>query len=202
MGQGGKDNFLCSVGNGKEHRVALVPRVSTASHTPQCWSSASCWTPWSSCSALQPQLGCQLGKSRCVYPERSFLARDRCRSGSPRELRRNEAELESRGFRHIGGKFGDAEWVLSVLWAGGCWETCLFSWLCFPSTAILTAGAQDEVWMQEPRLLCHCQGICFLYQLLWAQVTWLGSSNSNVLVPFLALTDIYSIRQKRFLISE
>lgn len=160
MGQGGKDTFLyreSSVGNRKVHPVALVPRVSAASQRPQGWSSASCWIPWFSHSTVQPQLGCQLGKSCCVYPERSFLAKDQYRSGSPREFWKNEAVLEIRGFCHIAGKFGDVEGVQSVLWAvGRCWETCLFAWLCFPPTAILAAETQEEVWMQELRLLCHC----------------------------------------------
>lgn len=34
-------------------------------------------------------------------------------------------------------------------------------------------------------------------QLYQARVTWLGSSNRNLLLPFLVLTDIYSIRHRR-----
>lgn len=177
MGQGGKDTFL--------YQKAVL-EVGRCIQWPLCHVSAlltnttglvrkSRWTPWLSCSTVQPQLGCQLG-NHAVFILRGhswpgistdLAVPDSCEG--TKQCWRAEAFVTS--VESLEMQSG----LSLCLGCGQVLETCLFSWLCFPSTAILAAGTQEEVWMQELGLLCHCQGICSLYHLFsFAGLGWQG----------------------------
>lgn len=137
----------------KVHWVALVPRVSTISQMLQCWSrSASHWMSWLSYSTLWPQLVCQLGKSCFVYLKRSFLARNEYRSDNPDSFESTKRFWRDQAFI-ASVEILEMQRGLSVCveLLAGRWETCLFSWLCFPSTAVPAAVEEEEARMRGMR---------------------------------------------------
>lgn len=142
-----------------------MPRVSTVSQIPWCWSfPVSRWMPWLSYGTLQPQLGCQLAKSCCVYLKRSFLARNEYRSDNPDSVESTKPFWRDQAFvASVESLEMQSGLSARVGLPGGRWETCLFSWLCFRSTAVPAAGVKEEARMQGTGLMRYCQRIRFLY---------------------------------------
>lgn len=84
------------------------------------------------------------------------------------------------------------------LWVGAGKPFCFVALLSLDSHACCrsTGGGVDAIFGAAVPLPGHLLPLSPV-QLHWARVTSLGSSNRNVLLPFLVLTDIYSIRHRR-----
>lgn len=123
------------------------------SQTPRGWSAASCWTPWSSCSTVQPQLGCQLGNHAV------FILRGHSWPGISTDLAvPDSCEGTKQGWRAeafvTSVESLEVQRGLSLcLGCGQCWRSVCFHGSVFP---------QQPSSLQEHRRSCACKswGCC------------------------------------------